>query len=285
MSLKTVLGSRYFLEGIAAVLCFVVGAFLAPYAQAVVLALGGALLGHLMTTIPWPPEGFWSSTFLRSVLMMAVIFAAFLLGWWLGYPHIQKFPREDGLVASFNTGKGGPARNVFGETFGVFLDSEHNVQSKAWYECVTLEDGVGFLRIHYELASSDKTPYVGVYTDFSHPPTEVLDISRFSALALKIRISEAQGESVPNVFVAVPTANIKGAGLYDYCEYRIPRHELQPQWIDVVVPFEDFSTPPYSLRPNQLDPARAFRVSIAIKGSPGCAQSGYIDVDEIRFEK
>lgn len=287
MRIKAILSSLPFWRVICGIICFVIGYFLEGFTQAVVLAFGAGLsiepvISKVEDVVSYGRIKF----FLRSTLFIIVVFSAFIIGWYLGYPLPEKYPRSDGLVADFTTGAGGPARNALGESFTVILDSDNNQISKCWYENISSEDGNGFLRIYYQLIPLyDRTSYVGVFTDFSHPPPKLFDVSYFSKVNLRIRLGQPIEPSNLGVFVVLATANVQGAGWYDYCEYQIPWHALQSEWIVVKAPFDKMSTPPWSPRKTKLDPKRAFRLSILIKGKPGPQQHSHIDIDDIKFEE
>jgi hypothetical protein len=251
--------------------------------------MAGAVLGAVVieimkskfSKVPWH--------FIYPWLIVPFIGLSFFGGWWFGFPHIQKYPRLDGLIADFTGGLGAPARNAFGEPFNIILDSDNNLDSKCWYKCSGTGDGNGFLRIFYELSSGSKDaiPYCGVFTSFTHYPSQPLDVSRFSSIRLKLRLSQPNQEPKICIVVVLCTANVQGAGWYDYCEYQIPDHELQTEWVDVQAPFKQMLpptwAPPWRREVVKLDATKAFQISVAVKGYNGGQAHGYFDVDDIRF--
>jgi hypothetical protein len=251
--------------------------------QSVLYAVGGAIWGDVILRvieeiIPW--------AFMRRAFWVLLVGAAFFAGWWFGRPHIQKYPREDGLIADFGGSSFKPTlpRNIFGEGFTVILDCENNGESKCWDE-IGSENENKFLRVSYQLISRNNIPYAGVFTDFTRAPSRPLDVSRFSCIRLKLRMGQTLQESDVRIVVVLCTANVES---YDeYAEYLIPEHDLKTTWTDVRVPFNETSCPrrrPVELKQTiELDPTQAFRIALVVKGKTGTESHGHFDVDDIRF--
>jgi hypothetical protein len=202
-----------------------------------------------------------------------------------------KYPRNDGLIADFSMGRGGPARNAVGESFGLISDSEFNGSSKVWYKLEWGNDNGnqnGFLRLFYQLeqrSTPGAEPYVGLYTDFSYPPPGVYDISSFSSVSLRIRSSAPVPEGM-KISVSLASSNIPAKpGSYDFPEYVIPSMHIAGSWQELVIPLVSFKAPMFSDRKNSvlLDPRKVFRWAIAIKSEGNLPIHGYIDIDEIRL--
>jgi hypothetical protein len=55
------------------------------------------------------------------------VLAALLVG---GFPSTPLFPRNDGIITDFTTGRGGPARSAAGCQFSLLSDSAWNLDSR-----------------------------------------------------------------------------------------------------------------------------------------------------------
>lgn len=285
-----VLKARWFWSFLLSAACLLAGYFLPGASQGLLYAFGGAFLSDAIArvTIRMVP---WKS--ISRLCWPLLVGAGFYTGWWLGHPHIHKYP-ADGMIADFNGGAGGSAYNVFNGTFSVIVDSDLNEDSKCWYKRISVNTGAtpsegnGFLRVYFQLIpKEDSVAYAGVYTDFTHPPSQPLDVSRFSSVKFRLRMGQTLQESDVRMVVVLCTANVQGSGMYDYAECQVPEYELQTTWVDINAPFSQMKGPPWSSRRNsiRLDPSQAFRICIVVKGKIGAQAHGYFDVDDIRFSK
>ena len=204
-----------------------------------------------------------------SIALIALYFA-FL------HTSVPNYPITNGLIADFNGPAGAGALTSYGLPFSLMSDSSQNMESKVWYH--RTNEGTtqnGFMKIFYQLIpSSNREAYVGVYFDFSLPPAQPVNLSKYSGVRLKMRINQ-ESNDFPEIRVVLYSDNIKN---YEYA-YPIARIFPTNQWNTYTIPFGDFTSPPHAYNIASLDKSRVFRVGIIIIGNS--EKHGNIDIDDI----
>ncbi len=254
---------------------------------AIIAALINAFLGNESKRKTWKSIPINPCFFLVLALVVAIVYLAVPF-----QDSSDLYPRSDGMIADFSIGPGGPARNAVGENFSPFYDSEYNGDSKCWYKLNwdNLDDVVdGYLRVYYQLEprrEENAESYVGLFTDFSYPPAKAFDVSKFTAITLRIRSSQPVPKDI-KVFLTLASTNIPPIpGVYDFPEVRIPTTSISGEWQDISIPLTAFAPPYFSSRGNdiKLDLKKIFRFSLSIRSGRGLPIHGYIDIDNIKFE-
>jgi len=228
--------------------------------------------------------------------VIIILLAIFLtqIGFYYG-SQVDLYP-EHGLIADFQTGPGGNARNALGGTFSISTDSEFNGKSKCWYGLETDERknaGVlelnNFLRMCFVLEprlSPNQEAYVSVFSDFSFPPQRTYDISRFSNLSICLRMPSDIDKSRLRLYIAIATDNQpKTPGIYDWCEYPIPISSITSDWVSISIPLSKMAPPYWSSQQRKFDPHRVFNFILAIRCNRNQIIHGHIDIDNIAFIK
>lgn len=227
---------------------------------------------------------------------MIVLFAVFLtqIGFFYG-SRVDPYP-ENGLIADFQTGPGGNARNALGGTFSISTDSEFNGKSKCWYSLETeLQkiDGIlvpnNFLRMFFVLEprlSPSQEAYVSLFSNFSFPPAKTYDVSRFNNLSIRLRMPLNIEKSELRLYIAIATDNEpKTPGVYDWCEYPLPSTSITSDWIAVSIPLSKMAAPYWSNQGRKFDSQKVFQFILAIRCNPNHIIHGHIDIDDIKFLK
>jgi preprotein translocase subunit SecE len=172
-----------------------------------------------------------------------------------------------------------------GTEWEVFNDNKFLNRSSAWYETLPSPETAGhhFLRIHYSLLRGERSliadAYCGIYVDFN-PPLGSVDISRYSAMALRARI--VSGTAPPaHFFVSLANPWIKN---YAYHQYEVTPLLREGAFVDIIIPFSILRQPDFATAQEPVarpfDASDVFRLSFIIKGVAG---EGALDLDQIVF--
>ncbi len=220
--------------------------------------------------------------YISLIALPAALITASVLWILQACPPPPMYPRDDGLIADFTSGKGGPARTALDTQFSLLSDSAWNQQSEVWYSRVEEGDN-GFLRIHYKLApSGNKESYAGVYADFSLPPPVAFDLSRFRRLALRLRCDAVNPKDV-RAAIVLYSKEMKPL-YYTFPTWLIPSHNLSNDWVSIHADLDEFRCPHFANQKVKLDKRQVYRVAAVIYNKSDRFKSGYIDIDDLRFE-
>lgn len=198
---------------------------------------------------------------------------------------------DDRRIAHFNSGTGAPARTANGEHISICSDSAWNGKSWIAYQRVDgTNEGEGFLRVHYDLqAAEGKRPYVGLFWNLDAQGRPV-DISRFSAIRLRVRNSpaltavEELDPSEIQIFLGLKDDSIAhGEDKYAAAEAQILHEPLGGEWRTIQVQLSDLKTAAWANQARRLDLKSVVQMIVAIKGREGSKQSGVIDLDALEF--
>lgn len=196
------------------------------------------------------------------------------------------YPRDDGLIADFTSGRQGPARTALDSRFSLFSDSVWNLHSKVWYERIDEESEWppnGFIRVNYALVpASGREPYVGIYADLSFPPPILYDVSRFHTLTVHLRSSQPVSNGSIRIAFVLYSANVNNHD-YAFATWYVPPQSVGERWTTIGTTLNDFVRPHFVNYDVALDPKRVYRIGIVIFGPANQLTKGYIDIDELRF--
>jgi len=206
----------------------------------------------------------------------------------------QTYPQH-GLIATFTNSNDPVVLTSLGEQLSLISDSAYGGSSLVRYERLSLNgsEGDGFLRIHYQLEpSGSKTPYVGVYANFSNP-VKSFDVSGFSGVRVKMRAVAAKGP-VPTYYFQLCDMSVAGNGNYGWKEVKLETAPVEnDNFVTVEQPFSRFDYPIWvspekrqPLRPGdhyKFDPRQVFRFIVKIQGVKDTESEGTLDIDELAF--
>ena len=269
---------------------FSASAYLAPQRlpqqwRALLLSIGLSIVATSIYKIlrPLPPKIF--------AYLMIILLALFLtqVGFYYG-SRVDPYP-EHGLIADFQTGPGGNARNALGGTFSISTDSEFNGTSKCWYSLETEEQKEtefnNFLRMFFVLEprlSASQEAYVSLFSNFSFLPPKIYDISRFNNLSIRLRIPSDIEKSRLRLYIAIATDNQpKTPGIYDWCEYLISMSSITSDWVSISIPLSRMAAPYWSNQGRKFDSRRVFQFILAIRCNRNQIIHGHIDIYDIAF--
>lgn len=242
----------------------------------------GNAIRNLINILAQHPK--FSYKYMIPLLLLAL---GYLLGGIYGLPFHYEYPDPNGWVATFNGEKTDPVRNVFGEGINLFTDNDYNHLSYSQH-CWVSENENRFLKYRYFLnPHGNYISWVGFFTDFSHPPPLAYSISNYRKISLRLRSTSKLIDDSVHVLIILPAKEgISSGGEYAYFEYEIPAYDITPNWKTFIVGFNQFNLPSRSSKKDlKFDLKSVFRFQIAIKGPPNKNVKGYIDIDDIRFER
>ncbi len=182
-------------------------------------------------------------------------------------------------LAEFPAGEEYP-RNSYNYEWKVFNDGKYLGNSLIWYEVLDRTDRTNdrFLRVHIATGTRYHLPYCGVYTDFSYPPYQVLDVSQYKGIEFDARwLPEPNTTNVPQFFIQVA---MLGTPYYKYHEMEFSIPPGDTRFALVRIPFSVLRTPSHAETQYDFDPRKMFRIGFTVKGKD---MKGYLDLDSVRL--
>ncbi len=268
-----------------------VASFSSGFAQNVLLVFIGAIAAVLVAKFP-PLSVREAAPLLLTLTFLGLLGSTIFLALELsGRPATDSlpFPRNDGMLANFISGPGGPARNTFGGQFSIMSDSNWNLSSKIWFKRETEKSKPrnGFLRILFQLESNeDREPYGGIYSDLSYPPPSTFNVTDFNYLSFRVRLGQSSEEAPISVMLVLYSKNVQNKH-YAFPSYKIEGDHLSGEWQPIRIPLSEF-VEPYFVdfgADMTLDPTEVYRWGVILIGEPGRTTHGSIDLDDVRFEQ
>ena len=276
-------------------LALFVGAYFAPlYWQTILIGLGTVLLGFVVPFLMRRYRKHLERPILYVTLASLLIAMLTGLAVYFAFRYYlvtrtDAFPNPDGTIADFTSGIGGPAVTNLGTQCSLMSDSVYNRGSLISYARIDDRNvGDGFLRVSYTFTGQQPgQPYAGIYCPFSTPPDISYDVSMFRGLSFRIRLDRPQGDHPVAVWVTLYSPRLPDFArrAYAFPTFEIPSGELTTDWQEKTVHFDEFGHPSYMKADIALDPTSVYQIGFMISGTPQVAQSGSVDIDDIRFTK
>ena len=191
---------------------------------------------------------------------------------------------KNGLVADFNEGPS--CLNAFRLKFFTFSDSIWGMNSTFTYARIQENATNGCLQIVYQLQPKDpsQAPYIGLLTDFADPFPVPYNLSRFTALKLRIKTAQPYAGSPIHVYLVLYSGNIRTSRTEEFPRYEIPTQFLTTDWVDVKAPFAEFKEAIGSSGERRpLDITQVYRVGLLIIGPADSVAHGRLYIDEVYF--